>query len=79
MIIHRAIRDVKRCRLKYGEAWTEYEKLVPYLFIPVCPFSRALPDVPADRKTVYNMKHVALICPNFSVRSRKIVQTFYAA
>jgi hypothetical protein len=35
MIIHRAYRDIQRCRAKYGETWTEYEKLVPYLFIPV--------------------------------------------
>jgi hypothetical protein len=35
MIIHRTTRDVARCRRKYGEAWTRYEKEVPYLFIPV--------------------------------------------
>lgn len=34
MITHRAIRDVKRCRAKYGRAWEEYETRVPYLFIP---------------------------------------------
>jgi Delta24(24(1))-sterol reductase len=35
MIIHRAIRDIESCRRKYGDAWKEYEKRVPYLFIPV--------------------------------------------
>lgn len=35
MIIHRTIRDVERCRRKYGEAWRQYEKEVPYLLIPV--------------------------------------------
>lgn len=35
MIIHRARRDIARCRRKYGDAWTQYEKEVPYLFIPV--------------------------------------------
>jgi len=35
MIIHRAWRDIQRCREKYGEAWTEYERRTPYLFIPV--------------------------------------------
>jgi len=35
MIIHRAMRDIQRCREKYGEAWVEYERRVPYLFIPV--------------------------------------------
>ena len=35
MIIHRTTRDVARCRRKYGEAWTRYEKEVTYLFIPV--------------------------------------------
>ncbi|KAI1851124.1 hypothetical protein JX266_003789 [Neoarthrinium moseri] len=34
MITHRAIRDIQRCRQKYGDAWTQYEKQVPYLFIP---------------------------------------------
>jgi hypothetical protein len=38
MIIHRAIRDIQKCRAKYGKAWEEYERLVPYLFIPVSPF-----------------------------------------
>jgi len=35
MIVHRAYRDIQRCREKYGEAWKEYERRVPYLFIPV--------------------------------------------
>jgi Delta24(24(1))-sterol reductase len=35
MIAHRATRDIQRCRVKYGEAWAEYERRVPYLFIPV--------------------------------------------
>lgn len=35
MIIHRARRDIERCRKVYGEAWAEYERRVPYLFIPV--------------------------------------------
>ncbi|KAG8411090.1 C-24(28) sterol reductase [Metarhizium acridum] len=34
MIIHRAMRDIERCRRKYGDAWKQYEKEVPYLFIP---------------------------------------------
>ncbi|CAI4215378.1 unnamed protein product [Parascedosporium putredinis] len=34
MIAHRAARDIRRCRTKYGETWLEYEKQVPYLFIP---------------------------------------------
>ncbi|KAK5987018.1 Delta(24(24(1)))-sterol reductase [Cladobotryum mycophilum] len=34
MIGHRTMRDVTRCRAKYGEAWKEYERRVPYLFIP---------------------------------------------
>lgn len=35
MISHRAYRDIQKCRERYGEAWEEYERLVPYLFIPV--------------------------------------------
>ncbi|GAB1314058.1 C-24(28) sterol reductase [Madurella fahalii] len=34
MIAHRAWRDIHRCREKYGDAWKEYERQVPYLFIP---------------------------------------------
>ncbi|KAJ5291233.1 ERG4/ERG24 ergosterol biosynthesis protein [Penicillium angulare] len=34
MITHRVWRDVNKCRYKYGAAWTQYEKQVPYLFIP---------------------------------------------
>ncbi|KAI1824305.1 Delta(24(24(1)))-sterol reductase [Xylaria intraflava] len=34
MITHRTMRDIERCRTKYGEAWNEYERRVPYLFIP---------------------------------------------
>ncbi|KAK0388299.1 hypothetical protein NLU13_4544 [Sarocladium strictum] len=34
MIAHRAWRDISRCRHKYGDAWLEYERRVPYLFIP---------------------------------------------
>ncbi|GJC98658.1 ergosterol biosynthesis ERG4/ERG24 family protein [Colletotrichum higginsianum] len=35
MIAHRAARDIHRCRQKYGDAWAQYEREVPYLFIPV--------------------------------------------
>ncbi|KAF2230329.1 c-24(28) sterol reductase [Viridothelium virens] len=34
MIVHRATRDIQRCQIKYGEAWEEYTRRVPYLFIP---------------------------------------------
>jgi delta24(24(1))-sterol reductase len=34
MIVHRAIRDVQKCREKYGDAWMEYERRVPWLFVP---------------------------------------------
>jgi delta24(24(1))-sterol reductase len=42
MIIHRALRDIAKCREKYGEAWREYERQVPYLFIPVSLISSPL-------------------------------------
>lgn len=35
MISHRAYRDIQKCEAKYGEAWQEYKRQVPYLFIPV--------------------------------------------
>ncbi|KAH0289491.1 Delta(24(24(1)))-sterol reductase [Aureobasidium namibiae CBS 147.97] len=34
MIVHRASRDIQRCKEKYGDAWKEYERRCPYLFIP---------------------------------------------
>lgn len=34
MIAHRANRDIQRCRERYGESWTKFETMVPYLFIP---------------------------------------------
>lgn len=42
MIAHRASRDIHRCRKKYGDGWLEYERTVPYLFIPVSPPIRPL-------------------------------------
>ncbi|KAH0139376.1 Delta(24(24(1)))-sterol reductase like protein, partial [Aureobasidium melanogenum] len=35
MIVHRASRDIQRCKEKYGHAWKEYERRCPYLFIPL--------------------------------------------
>ncbi|KAH7116881.1 ergosterol biosynthesis ERG4/ERG24 [Dendryphion nanum] len=35
MIMHRAIRDNARCRERYGKAWEEYTRRVPFIFIPV--------------------------------------------
>lgn len=34
MIIHRAQRDMARCRRKYGEDWDRYTREVPWVFIP---------------------------------------------
>jgi hypothetical protein len=58
MIIHRARRDIQRCRRKYGDAWTQYEKEVPYLFIPVSVASSLFPmSVQANRlTTVYRVE-----------------------
>ena len=35
MIAHRARRDIQKCRKMYGKSWEEFERRVPYLFIPV--------------------------------------------
>ena len=60
MIVHRALRDIQRCRTKYGDAWLEYEKRVPYLFIPVSSNTRsswaALRGSLADYSVVHNMR-----------------------
>jgi len=34
LLIQRAGRDDHFCKEKYGEAWTEYKKRVPYIFVP---------------------------------------------
>ncbi|KAM0752194.1 ERG4/ERG24 ergosterol biosynthesis protein [Meredithblackwellia eburnea MCA 4105] len=34
MLLHRNARDNARCARKYGDDWVEYQKLVPYSFIP---------------------------------------------
>jgi 7-dehydrocholesterol reductase len=34
LLIHRCIRDEKRCKDKYGEKWNEYTQRVPYRLIP---------------------------------------------
>jgi 7-dehydrocholesterol reductase len=34
LLVHRCMRDEKRCSVKYGAAWTEYCKRVPWRFIP---------------------------------------------
>lgn len=34
LLIHRSLRDEKRCQDKYGDKWTEYTAKVPYRLIP---------------------------------------------
>ena len=64
MIIHRALRDIQRCRAKYGKAWAEYEKQVPYMFIPVSVFSGD--SLEANRNLVcYLEKHASGIICNY--------------
>ena len=34
LLVFRAKRDEGKCRAKYGEAYSEYAKLVPWLIVP---------------------------------------------
>lgn len=34
LLVHRQTRDEAKCRNKYGKAWEEYEKQVPYKIVP---------------------------------------------
>ena len=34
LLMDRALRDEKRCAAKYGEAWEEYVRRVPYRVLP---------------------------------------------
>lgn len=34
MLVHRSIRDSKRCAEKYGKDWDEYCRQVPYILVP---------------------------------------------
>ncbi len=34
LLVHRALRDDARCAEKYGEAWEEYRRRVPYRIVP---------------------------------------------
>jgi delta24(24(1))-sterol reductase len=64
MISHRALRDIQKCRAKYGDAWLEYEKLVPYLFIPVSNY-------------VVPKLNVILTCCSMSFKHHFITIVFY--
>ncbi len=34
LLIHREMRDEHKCSTKYGAAWQEYRKRVPYHIVP---------------------------------------------
>ena len=91
MISHRALRDIQRCRTKYGEAWAEYERRVPYLFIPVSTSLQQSKDHPADfsfsmcfkasREEVDATKHPMHQVPGATLEQSRVVsiQTFSCA
>ena len=43
LLTDRANRDDLRCEKKYGSAWQEYRRLVPYKIIPVLTKRTTLP------------------------------------
>ncbi|KLP06201.1 Uncharacterized protein LW94_7167 [Fusarium fujikuroi] len=49
LLVHRCIRDEKSCSVKYGAAWTEYCRRVPWRFIPGVCVSRFM-------KVIYAME-----------------------
>ena len=61
MIIHRAIRDIQKCRAKYGKAWEEYERQVPYLFIPVSLRTCFLPTYANVIESMYSEEHYSRV------------------
>lgn len=76
MIIHRAIRDIQKCRAKYGKAWEEYERRVPYLFIPVSLVSHLVFLATADNgSSMYSdlFAQVASDLQNFCVNTKKSI------
>ena len=34
LLLHRSIRDDRKCRAKYGKHWDEYCQRVPYVLVP---------------------------------------------
>lgn len=68
MILHRAYRDNERCQERYGEAWTEYRRRVPYLFIPVsshachpCSYNLTVCSMFSDVSTSSDAKKLYII------------------
>lgn len=68
MIIHRAQRDIARCRRKYGDAWTQYEKEVPYLFIPVGHSTMLALRTRTDSSEVYHLRRLSRMVSMRSVQ-----------
>lgn len=77
MIAHRAHRDIARCRLKYGDAWMEYEKRVPYLFIPVSLGSLICPNVSVSVANPLTVRRLIVLqyWPFSSEQTRPLIQT----
>ena len=73
MIVHRALRDLGRCKIKYGEAWEEYERRVPYIFVPVSVSED--PEMQADSLLVRFLSKNTLY--NYALTQKSIDQRLY--
>lgn len=73
MIIHRTLRDVAKCRNKYGEAWKQYEQAVPYLYIPVRISSKVYLCAPKANDTLLVHRVIQVLMMEVEMPSKTLI------